>query len=259
MSRRPALNLPSAVSEPDDEADEGVFGGDYEPGQYVLSTRGTAAAGGGVVAELTGADLSTPVSVTQLPTPYDVPESVTRPLNDQERAHLATCEQALHGFRRSVIVAGKALDVINRGRLYRETHQTFADYVAEVWDMKRAHAYRMIEGWRPEHDPAPDGGPRRGHSAQPCPRGASLDGLDVLRRLELARTAARHPRRAGAGGGGRRRRRPGRVRPVAPPGPLAPRPPGPVPRRRPALRVLTRAVSARPGVLLAVTSAHADA
>lgn len=89
------------------------------------------------------------LSVAQLPAPYDVAETVTRALNDQEREHLAVCEQALHGFRKSVIVAGKALDVINRGRLYRETHPTFADYVDEVWDMKRAHAYRMIEGWQP--------------------------------------------------------------------------------------------------------------
>lgn len=103
----------------------------------------------GVVAMLTGADVSTPVDVSHLPTPYDVPEDVTRPLTEQERAHLAVCEQALHGFRRSIIVAGKALEIINRARLYRETHATFADYVTDVWEMKRAHAYRMIEGWRP--------------------------------------------------------------------------------------------------------------
>ncbi|MGW5216157.1 hypothetical protein ACWEQO_34400 [Streptomyces sp. NPDC004051] len=147
MSRRRALNLPSAVSsEPDDQDDEGVFGGDYEPGQYALSTRGTSG-GGSVVAELTGADLSTPVTVAQLPTPYDVEETVTAPLNEHERGHLAVCEQALHGFRKSVVVAGKALEVISRGRLYRETHGTFVEYLDDVWAIRKSQAYRMIEAW----------------------------------------------------------------------------------------------------------------
>ncbi|WP_329326707.1 hypothetical protein [Streptomyces sp. NBC_01689] len=124
---------------------------DVDKGEELEAGAGEAAAAqsAGVVATLTGADVSTPVTVAQLPTPYDVAETVTSPLDDEERAHLAVCEQALHGFRKSVIVAGKALDIINRARLYRETHATFADYVDEVWEMKRAHAYRMIEGWRP--------------------------------------------------------------------------------------------------------------
>ncbi|MFD5493388.1 hypothetical protein ACFWH4_10780 [Streptomyces sp. NPDC127091] len=148
MSRRRVLNIPSAVSsEPDDQDDEGVFGGDYEPGQYALSTRETSAAGGSVVAELTGADLSTPVTVAQLPTPYDVAETVTAPLTEHERGHLAVCEQALHGFRKSVVVAGKALEVISRGRLYRETHCTFVEYLDDVWEIRKSQAYRMIEAW----------------------------------------------------------------------------------------------------------------
>src|SRR5207248_73786 len=57
------------------------------------------------------------------------------------------CEQALHGFRKALVVAGKALEVINRGRLYREKYGTFADYVWEVWGIKRSQAYRLIEGW----------------------------------------------------------------------------------------------------------------
>ncbi|MET8221312.1 hypothetical protein [Streptomyces hirsutus] len=145
MSRRRTLNIPSAVSS--DQEDEDVFGGDYEPGQYALSTHGATGAGGSVVAELTGADLSTPLSVAQLPTPYDVAETVTAPLTEHERGHLAVCEQALHGFRKSVVVAGKALEVISRGRLYRETHGTFVEYLDDVWEIRKSQAYRMIEAW----------------------------------------------------------------------------------------------------------------
>lgn len=89
------------------------------------------------------------MTVDALPAPYDAADDRPAVLDEQERATLEACEQALRGFQRSVIVAGKALEVINRGRLYRETHATFADYVTEVWGIKRAHAYRMIEAWRP--------------------------------------------------------------------------------------------------------------
>ncbi|MFE0726303.1 hypothetical protein ACFW4M_32770 [Streptomyces sp. NPDC058794] len=137
MSRR-ALALPSTRStEPDDVA-ELEDGAEEEP---------AAARSAGVVASLTGADLSTPLTVAQLPTPYDVSETVTAPLNDQERGYLDVCEQALHGFRKSVIVAGKALEVINRGRLYRETHATFVEYLDDVWEIRKSQAYRMIEAW----------------------------------------------------------------------------------------------------------------
>lgn len=134
---RPALNLASTVSV-DDEEEE------LEAGPEAVAA---AARPAGVVAALTGADVSTPVTVAQLPTPYDVPETVTRPLNEQERGHLAVCEQALHGFRRSVVVAGKALEVISRGRLYRETHRTFVEYLDDVWEIRKSQAYRMIEAW----------------------------------------------------------------------------------------------------------------
>ncbi|MFJ7497838.1 hypothetical protein ACIQZB_43495 [Streptomyces sp. NPDC097727] len=130
--------MPSTRSaEPDDEELEAGTG----------ETEAAAAQSAGVVATLTGADVSTPVSVAQLPTPYDVAETVTSPLNGQERAHLAVCEQALHGFRKSVIVAGKALDIINRARLYRETHATFVEYLDDVWEIRKSQAYRMIEAW----------------------------------------------------------------------------------------------------------------
>lgn len=134
MSRRPALSLPTTSSATE---------------QASPDTRSTAAArpAGGVLSGLTAAQVSAPLTVEQLPTPYDIAQGVVSPLTDKERADLEKCEQALHGFRKALIVAGKALEVISRGRLYRDTHARFEDYVAEVWGFKRAHAYRLIEEW----------------------------------------------------------------------------------------------------------------
>ncbi|MDV9190951.1 hypothetical protein R6L23_22515 [Streptomyces sp. SR27] len=140
MSARRPLVMPSTRSaEPDDQGEE------LEAGTG--STEAAAGRSAGVVESLTGADVSTPLSVAQLPAPYDVAETVTAPLDDREREHLAVCERALTGFRKSVIVAGKALEVINRGRLYRETHGTFVEYLDDVWEIRKSQAYRMIEAW----------------------------------------------------------------------------------------------------------------
>lgn len=117
------------------------------PQQTALEVPGTGPGQSGVLSALTHATVSPEVTVDRLPAPYDVSPEVVSPLTDRERADLELCEQALHGFRKALIVAGKALEVINRGRLYRDTHATFADYVWEVWGIRRAHAYRLIEEW----------------------------------------------------------------------------------------------------------------
>ena len=140
MSRRPTLTLPSSNSS---------SSGEQTALEVPAAAGGPAGerSGGGVLAAVTGATVSAPLTVEQLPMPYDAAPGVLSPLNDKERGDLEKCEQALHGFRKAVIVAGKALEVINRGRLYRDTHATFEDYVTEVWGFKRAHAYRLIEEW----------------------------------------------------------------------------------------------------------------
>jgi hypothetical protein len=43
--------------------------------------------------------------------------------------------------------AGKALQAIRDGRLYRETHPTFEAYVEQEWQMTRQQAYRLIAVW----------------------------------------------------------------------------------------------------------------
>jgi hypothetical protein len=46
-------------------------------------------------------------------------------LTPEEEADLATCEVALDNLRLAFAAAGKALQVILDGRLYRSTHDTF--------------------------------------------------------------------------------------------------------------------------------------
>lgn len=148
MSKRRTLTLPGINAAGPAEQTALEVGQDHGRGSGEQAGEEVARrASSGVLHGVTGATVSAPLAVDQLPTPYDVAPEVLSPLNDKERADLETCEQALHGFRKAVIVAGKALEVINRGRLYRETHGTFADYVLEVWGFKRAHAYRLIEEW----------------------------------------------------------------------------------------------------------------
>jgi hypothetical protein len=85
------------------------------------------------------------VDLEAVPTPYD-PRNVDV-LDDGEREDLATCERALEGLQRSIVIAGKALATIQRARLYRESHATFDLYCEDRWGMRRAHAYRLIEAW----------------------------------------------------------------------------------------------------------------
>ncbi|GIH97863.1 hypothetical protein ACFFMN_27970 [Planobispora siamensis] len=80
-----------------------------------------------------------------VPDPYEaVAEGA---LTERERADLATCEAALDVLRIAFTQAGKALQVIRDARLYRDTHATFEDYVADRWQMSRPQAYRLINAW----------------------------------------------------------------------------------------------------------------
>ncbi|NAS27459.1 hypothetical protein GT755_38060 [Herbidospora sp. NEAU-GS84] len=85
------------------------------------------------------------VAAASIPEPYEGGE--TGELDDNERADLAVCEQAVDALRRAFWAAGKALDVIRRARLYRQEYATFEDYVSDRWDMQTSQAYRLIEAW----------------------------------------------------------------------------------------------------------------
>jgi hypothetical protein len=91
-----------------------------------------------------------PIGDTALP-PRTIPEPYEAVsaghLGDTEREHLAACEEALDDLRLMFARAGKALEVIQKAKLYREDFATFEDYVEERWEMSRAHAYRLIQAW----------------------------------------------------------------------------------------------------------------
>lgn len=133
MSRR-VLAMPSTRSEEPEELEAGP---QLEP---------AAARSAGVVAELTGADLSTPLTVEQVPAPYAPSEA--EELTAQERADLETCERAVNGLQTSFALAGKALATINQARLYREEYATFVDYLEARWQMSESQAYRLMDGWQ---------------------------------------------------------------------------------------------------------------
>lgn len=69
-------------------------------------------------------------------------------LSDEEAAELAkqerTLDKLLPNFLSSVAQIGGALTVINQKRLYRQTHKTFEQYVAERYDLSRPHAYSVM-------------------------------------------------------------------------------------------------------------------
>lgn len=66
----------------------------------------------------------------------------------QERELLVRCEAALENLRIAYWAAGKALQVVRDGRLYRATRDTFEDYCNELWDITPQYANQLIKTWR---------------------------------------------------------------------------------------------------------------
>ena len=85
------------------------------------------------------------VSAAALPDPYTA--TGADQLTGREQTDLTTCEAALDNLRIAFWAAGKALQVIRDARLYRNTHATFEEYLADRWDMSRPQAYRLIDAW----------------------------------------------------------------------------------------------------------------
>ncbi|MEZ3182968.1 hypothetical protein KYY02_31210 [Streptomyces pimonensis] len=141
MTRR-ALAMPSTRSEEPDEELEEETSAEAEP---------APARPPGVLAELTGADLSTPLTVDHIPAPYAPSDGDT--LTAQEVADLETCERGVAGLQRAFAVAGKALATINQARLYRPGpgrpgFKTFTEYLAARWDgLSESQAYRLMDAW----------------------------------------------------------------------------------------------------------------
>jgi len=78
-----------------------------------------------------------PAAPVAAPTPDD-------PLTDEEREALARCEEEIARYEEVAFDAGRALRTINEGRLYRERHGTFEEYVASAWSFTDSRAYYLI-------------------------------------------------------------------------------------------------------------------
>ncbi|MFD5565911.1 hypothetical protein [Kitasatospora griseola] len=66
----------------------------------------------------------------------------------QERDLLVKCEAALENLRIAYWAAGKALEAVRGGRLYRASHTTFEAYCSEQWDISPQYAGKLIRSWR---------------------------------------------------------------------------------------------------------------
>jgi hypothetical protein len=67
------------------------------------------------------------------------------PLTAAERDELGKLEAAVTTGIKAFSIAGKALARIRDKQLFRESHNSFEQYVAERWSMTRQHAARLIE------------------------------------------------------------------------------------------------------------------
>ncbi|QIS08691.1 hypothetical protein [Nocardia arthritidis] len=85
----------------------------------------------------------TGVNVLTMP----LPAAGDGPLSDQEQAQLSACESSIDKLRMAFWAAGRALQIVRDGRLYRQSHGTFDDYVEQRWDMQRSYAHKLIRAW----------------------------------------------------------------------------------------------------------------
>jgi len=67
--------------------------------------------------------------------------ALTPALRDQHEQDEAVIAKGIATFRE----VGEALQRIRDCRTYLQTHESFEDYLRERWDMKRAHAFRLID------------------------------------------------------------------------------------------------------------------
>jgi len=67
-------------------------------------------------------------------------------LNSLERSTLRKHERTIEEGKQAFVEVGNALLAIRDGKLYRETHKSFATYCEEKWDFTDRRARQLIEG-----------------------------------------------------------------------------------------------------------------
>lgn len=82
-----------------------------------------------------------------------IPRSeIVQSLSTIEKRELDRCEKTIRKGLQNFVEVGTALMEIRKGRLYRETHATFEDYVQFVLSLSRPHAYNLMDGAQVMHD-----------------------------------------------------------------------------------------------------------
>ncbi|MBF6171591.1 hypothetical protein [Nocardia blacklockiae] len=94
-----------------------------------------------VVPSDSAADATANVLTMPLPKPGD------GPLTAVEQDQLSACESSIGTLRLAFWAAGRALQIVRDGRLYRSEYGTFDDYVEQRWDMQRSYAHKLIRAW----------------------------------------------------------------------------------------------------------------
>lgn len=69
-------------------------------------------------------------------------------LTSEERENLAQCEAAVDTLQWAFWLAGKALQIIRDGRLYRAGYANFPEYTQARWNMSEGQANKLIRTWR---------------------------------------------------------------------------------------------------------------
>lgn len=84
-------------------------------------------------------------------------EELTKTLNAKERRRFSACNEQIKTGLRSCFDTGAALAEVRDDKLYREDYGTFEDYCREMFQVTRAHAYRLIEAADLKGDLSPIG------------------------------------------------------------------------------------------------------
>ncbi|WP_433681032.1 hypothetical protein [Nocardia sp. CA-119907] len=93
------------------------------------------------------ADALAGADVLAMPLPVPSEAELAGPLDAREQAQLTACESSIDGLRVAFWTAGRALQIVRDGRLYRDRHATFDEYVEQRWDMQRSYAHKLIRAW----------------------------------------------------------------------------------------------------------------
>jgi|GEM_PF-1530481 len=76
-----------------------------------------------------------------------LPAAGDGPLSTGEQTQLSACESSIGTLRMAFWAAGRALQIVRDGRLYRSAYPNFDDYVEQRWDMQRSYAHKLIRAW----------------------------------------------------------------------------------------------------------------